>query len=230
MVHHLKEKIAEETAQWNLEVLSPMIKSNVTAIQDRLEGKAREFIRNIDHLRIKIAVGEDLDDSEIAGAKEPSFLSRLIGFGYTLATGDIVTGGIGMVVGPKAMLNTIVLQVIAGVLLAVFGLLNPVAIIAAAIAAILGGNFVNILQLRNAIKTTVGEAVATEMEKRRGELAKSVQDTVQKQLMELRDALDAGLGNEIDSLRAEVETMLEKHRAGQADAEREIEKIHRLEA
>ncbi len=230
VLDHLKGRIAGETAQWNQSVLSPMVQRKVEAIEDKLEGKAREFVHSVEQIRVQIAVGQDVDKSEIAGQKEPSFLSRLIGLGYTLATGDIVTGGVGMVVGPKAMLNTIVLQVIAGILLGIFGLLNPAAIVIAAVAAILGGNFMNVLQLRNAIREKVGEAMAGKMRTGRSEMAKSVEESIKKQMDKLRDALDAGLAKEINGLRAGVEKRLDEKNAGEANAGREIAKIRDLDA
>jgi hypothetical protein len=230
VVDHIKGKIAEETARWNQKVLSPMVERNVAAIEDKLEDRAREFVRSVDRIRVQIAVGGDIDKEKIAGQKEPTFLSRLIGLGYTLATGDIVTGGIGMVIGPKAMLNTIVLQVVAGVLLVVFGLFTPAGVIVAIVASILGGNFLNVLQLRRAIRQKVGDAMAAAMADSRQEMAKGVQESIQKQMTTLRDALDAGLGQEINGLRAGVETVLEEKRKGEADSERAIAKIRNLEA
>jgi predicted GTPase len=229
VVDHLKGKVAEESMQWNQTVLSPMIERNVAAIMDKLESNARQFVQSVEQIRVQIAVGDDIDKSQLAAQKEPTFLSRLIGLGYTLATGDVVTGSIGMVVGPKAMLNTIVLEIVAGIVLAILGMLNPVAIILAVVASILGGSFLNVLQLRKAIRTKVGEELAQKMEGNRSELAKDVAESIQKQMAKLRDALDAGLSKEIDGLRAGVETVLAEKRAGESGSEREIAKIRGLE-
>ncbi|MGC4054461.1 MAG: dynamin family protein [Paludibaculum sp.] len=229
VVDHIKGRIAEETAQWNQDVLSPMAQGRKQAIEDKLEDKAREFVRNLEQIRIQIAVGGDVDKDQIAGQKEPTFLARLLGLGYTLATGDIVTGGIGMVVGPKAMLNTVILQVVAGILLVVFGLFTPAGIIAAVVASILGGNFINVLQLRKAIRKKVGDAMAEQIATSHQQLSKSVEDSIHQQLNKLRDALDNGLAKEINGLRTGVEKVLEEKRTGEADSEREIAKIRGLE-
>ncbi|MDJ0899712.1 MAG: dynamin family protein [Xenococcus sp. MO_188.B8] len=229
VLNHLKNKIESNTAEWATDELSPIVETRIQEVQNNLESEAREFLKSVDRLRVNISIGNQLSDEDLAKQKRPTVWGRLIAGGYTLMTGDFVTGGAGMVMGLKAMANTIVIQIIAGIILGIFGLINPIAIISAAIASIIAGNFLNILSLKGAIKKNIGNKLSEELTSRRRDLAKEVEKKVKDNLMELRNALDQGLAGEISSVKDEVEKILEERRKGKLDTKKEIQKLRRFE-
>lgn len=229
VLDHLKFKIESDVSEWTTAELSPVIEARVQQMQENLESEAREFLKSANQLRFNISVGDHISDEELAKQKEPSVWGRLFAGGYTLITGDFLTGGLGMVMGFQAMLKTILIQVVAGIVLAIFGLLNPIAIIAAAIASIIAGGFVNVLSLKGSIKKNVSQKLCEELANRQKDLAMAVKVNVQEKLTELKNALDEGLAGEISSIRDEAEQILNERKQGKLDAQKEIQKLRNIE-
>ena len=229
VLEHLKFKIESDVSVWTTDELSPMILNRIQEMQDSLEDDAKDFLQSANQVRVSISVGEQLNDEELASQQGPSVWGRILSGGYMLMTGDFVTGGMGMVMGLQAMLKTILIQIVAGIILAIFGLLNPVAIIAAAIASIVAGGFANVLSLKGGIKNNVSKKLSEEVASRRKDLATNVKLKVKEKLVELRDALDAGLAGELSSIKSEVENILQERRQGKIDAQKEICKLRTLE-
>lgn len=229
VVEHLKTCIEEEAANWNRSELAPMIESSMTEVQESLEKDARDFIEKIDQIRVQISVGDQIDNDAVAKQEKPSVFGRLIAGGYGILTGDIITGGVGAFLGIKGMLRTMMYQIIAGVILGVFNLLNPVAIIIAMVAAIFVGGFHNIFSLKGSIKKTVGKNLSEEIAKKQRELSKNVENKVKEELNKIKTALDNGLAGEISSVRGEVEAILQERKKAKLNADSEIKKLDVIE-
>ncbi len=131
--------------------------------------------------------------------------------------------------GLRAMLNTIVAQVIAVVIASVFISTNPVALVIAFLAGGGVGMFANLFQLKARIKNVVGEKIAEDFEKRRQELSEGVRGKVEEVLLGLQTNLDESLASELASVRGEVEKILEEQRLGKANAARKIEELEKLQ-
>lgn len=226
---HLKQKIELDVSEWTTEQLSPMVEERVHQMYENLESEAQEFLQSANQLRFSISIGDQISDEELAKQKEPSVWGRLGAGAYTLMTGDFLTGGMGMVMGFQAMLKTMLIQVVAGIILAIFGLLNPIALIAGSIAGILAGGFWNMLSLKDGIKKNVSKKLCEELASRKQDLAMAVKINVQDKLTELKNALDDGLAGEISSIRDEVKKILEQRKQGKLDAQKEIQKLRKLE-
>ncbi len=121
------------------------------------------------------------------------------------------------------------LQIVAVIIIAIFDLFNPVAIIIAAITAIIAGGFLNLRSLKDGIKKNVSKKLCEELASRKKDLAEKVKINVQEKLTELKNALDKGLAGEISSIRDEVEQILDERKRGKLDAQKEIQKLRNLE-
>lgn len=229
VLNHLKSEIEKDISNWTAESLSPTIEQGVQNMQDTLESEAQDFIQSANRIRVNISIGDHISDEELAKQEEPSVWGRLIAGGYTLLTRDFLTGGMGMVMGIGAMVRTIALQVVAGVLLAVFGLINPFALIAASIGAILAGNVMTMFSLKSDIKKKVAKKMSEELASRQMDLAENVRSSTRTKLEELRDALDAGLSGEISSIEDEVEAVLLERKQGQLDVQSEIQRLRKFQ-
>jgi predicted GTPase len=229
VLDHLKFEIESDVSEWSAKKLSPMIEGRIQQMQENLETEAQEFLQSANELRFSISIGDQISDEELAKQREPSVWGRLGAGAYTLMTGDFLTGGMGMVMGFQAMLKTVVLQVIAGIILGIFGLLNPIAIIAASLTAIFAGNFWNLLSLKDGIKKNVSKKLCEELANRKKDLAMNVKIKVQEKLIDLKNALDEGLAGEISSIRDEVEQIIDERKRGRLDAQKEIQKLRKLE-
>jgi GTPase SAR1 family protein len=229
VLDHLKQKIELDVSEWNTQELSPRIQYLVQQMYEKLESKAQEFLDSADQIRLSISIGDQINDEELAKQKEPSVWGRLGAGAYTLVTGDFLTGGMGMFMGLQAMLRTMLLQFVAGIILAIFGLLNPLAIIAAVLSAIFAGGVWNILSLKSEIKKSVAKKLVEELSGRKRDLAMVVEANVKEELKKLKKALDDSLEAEISSIRDEVEKMLEDRKRGKLDAHRETKNLRELE-
>lgn len=226
---HLKQKIELDVSEWTTQQLSPMLEICVQQMYEKLESEAQEFLQSADKIRLSISIGDQIKDEELAKQKEPSVWGRLGAGAYTLFTGDFLTGGMGMVMGFQAMLKTILLQLVAGVILGIFGFINPIALIAASIAAILAGNIWNLLSLKGEIKKSVGKKLSEEIASRQYDLAMAVEIKVKEKLTEIKKAIDEGLSAEISSIRGEVEKILEERKLGKLDNQKKIQNLRKLE-
>ncbi len=229
VLNHLKFKIESDVSEWTAQELSPMIEQRVQQMQKNLESEAQEFLQSANEIRVNISIGDQISGEELAKGKQPTVWGRLLAGGYTLVTGDFITGGMGMVMGFGAMLNTILIQLVAGIILTIFGLLNPVTIITAIIASIIGGNFLNLFSLKGGIKKNVSNKLSEELASRKNDLAMKVKIEVQEKLIDLKKALDEGLAGEISSIKDEVEKILEERKQGKLDVQREVQKLRKLE-
>ncbi len=229
VLNHIKMKIESDVSEWTTQTLSPIIGERIQQMQNDLEEEGQEFLKSANQLRLSISVGDQISDEELAKQKEPSVWGRLLSGGYILMTGDFITGGMGMVMGLQAMLKTILIQVVGLVILIIFNLLNPIAIIAAVIASVLAGGFANILSLKSGIKKNVTKKLCEELANRKNDLAMRVKIQVEEKLKELSKALDAGLAGEISSIRAEVEQILDERKRGSLDVKNEVQKLRKLE-
>lgn len=229
IIEHLKACIEEEAANWSRNELAPMIESRMNEVQELLEKDARDFIEKIDQIRVHISVGDQIDNNNIIQQEKPSVIGRLISGSYGILTGDFINGGLGSLLGIGAMLRAMMYQIIAGIVLVLFNLLNPVAIIMAMITAILAGGFHNIFSLKNSIKKIVGRNLSHEIGKKQKELSKNVENKVKEELNKIKTALDNGLAGEISSVRCEVEAILEERRKARSNADHEIRKLDVIE-
>lgn len=226
MMSYLKEKSEEDIARWTQEKLAPMVAERTQELQEDLEPRARAFLEKVDQLRIQVSVGVDADVIE---QREVSVFGRILAGAYTVMTRDVLTGSMGVFLGAKAMATTMALQFAAGILLAALGLVNPYTLVAATVAGILGGSFLNLQALKRGIKKKVGESLSQNLVAQREELSRAIEEKVAERLGELEKALDSGLGREIAGVRHEVEKVLEAKQRGQADAEVEIQKLKTIQ-
>ena len=193
---------------------------------------ARDFIKNADEIRVQISIGDQIDNDAVAEQEKPTMVGRLIAGGFALLTGDFITGGLGTLLGIKAMARTLVYEVIAGVIIGIVGLFTPVGLGAFAIGgitAILAGGFHNIFSLKSGIKKTIGEKFAEEISKKRKELSRNIENKVKEELNKIKTALDNGLAGEISGIRGEVEAILGERRKATSNVERELRALDAFE-
>jgi GTPase Era involved in 16S rRNA processing len=230
VISYFKEKIDEDTISWTSYTLTPMIESNVDILKDSVEAQARDFITSVELLRVQISVEGHLSDADITDGERISPLNRLMGLGYICLTGDIVTGGLGIALGTKAMLTTIACELTGGFILGLLGLINPVTLVLTLVGSILLGGFLGKGSIKSGIKTKVAKQISEGIDKQRKEICKSVEQKVKESLWDLREALDSGLAGEINGVRDEVLKVLEEKKSGRFNLDNEITKLRDLES
>jgi hypothetical protein len=196
-----------------------MINAGVSDMRDSLESNARDFVQEIEKLRVEIALG--VDAAEITSQSDSAVWQRIVAGGLGVVMGDLVGAGMGIAFGLKALVKAVVVEVGAALVLIVLGVANPlVAIPAILIAGMLGAGTWESVLAEGKIRSLVGDKVVQDLTTRREELAAGVVDDVKRHLARLRESIEAGLGGEIGALRAEVQGILDAHKSGQANATR----------
>ncbi len=229
VVEHIKICIEKEIADWNNNELTKMIESRMEEIQEYLENDARDFVKEVDRLRVQISIGDEIDHDALAKQEEPSMWGRLIAGGFGVVTGNFALGGLGAVLGIKAMLHTLMYQLIGAVMISIFSILNPAAIVVVIIAATAAGGIHTIFSLKTKIKNIIGEKFAEQIAKKQKELSRNVENKVKEELNKIKSALDNGLAGEINSVRGEVEKIIGQKNKDMTSAEQEINMLNMLE-
>lgn len=229
VVNYLKEKIEEDAINWNNCTLSPMIESRMKEMMNSLEAQYRDFINSIELVRVEISKGEKLNNEEIAEQKEAPLSGRLVSVGDTLLTDNFISGEMGAF-GTEAIFSALILEMVAGAMLSLLGLLDPFTLVLSVIAAILGGGFLRFTSLKDGIKKAVGEKLAEEIQNHQSEICNNAESKIIESLRNRRDILDSALTSEISNVRGEVEIILKKKASGKLNIEEETKKLRDLES
>lgn len=223
----LKTRITADLGAWCKQSLAPMMDRRVDEMRDTLEESARDFVRQVEQVRADIALG--VDANELTSESDVPLWKRLVGGGLGALTNPIGIG-MGIAFGPLALAKTVVVQLAAAAIFALLGITNPlVAIPLVLIAGGLGGGAWTLLSLQKKIRSLVGEKFADELGSRRDELTRELNKKVNASLALLRSSIDMGLGGEIGTLRAQVESALEQHKSGQVHVTREIKRLREID-
>lgn len=228
IVDHLKSKIQIGLGNWTNESLVPAVQEGVQALVVSLEGRTADFFYSIDEIRIELSRGPEFDPEGFTQVMRPSKAARVIAIVDGVIRLDPFSAGAGMFMGLRAMLTTIVAQVVVAVIASLF--LGP-GMIPVFIGLIAGGGagfMGNMLHLKERIKATVADKLAADFDSRKRELAEEVRAKVEEHLRGLQKTLDDALATEMASVRGDVEKILEEQRQGRANASQKIAELEKL--
>jgi GTPase SAR1 family protein len=229
VVDHMKAQIQQNSVEWSGKVLIPMIREKIDALSKSLDVREKAFFEAAEQIRIDISMGADVDSTEMLKTLEPSAKERGIAGGLGGIMGGPLALGVGAVFGMRAVLNTIVAEVVAIIGVGFFVSLSPIGVILVALAALGVAQIGNVIQIKGRIKTTTAEKLGESIQTHRRELAENIRLQVEKALLPLGTTLDEYLGGEIASVRGEVEKILEAQRKGKANAAQNIKELENLQ-
>jgi len=226
VLKELSDKVKNEFSTWQTSNLQPFIMCNVDTLKSDLDVRVSDFISHLDNLRFQIAFGSSVGNSSLnAVGANISPLERVLAAAGGLIFVDIGSALIGGLFGFREMLNSILPQIIA--LLggwAMFGV-NPAILIPVIVVAIIQGVF-KMTTVNDKIKEITGDKYKEDLSNSRDKQSSKIAQEVVAKLEIFKDAVDLGLGIEIQSVRTQVNSILAEKQKGQTNVD---EKIHELQ-
>lgn len=217
-----RDHLSQHVTEWNAKVLAPAVAGRFESVRAAIDEHERTFFASADRVRQQIARGT----AAVRPQRENDFAAEEA---LQLAFGP--PGGDGVSVTPvaQAAVGAVVAGTIGLSILGFLTFLNPVTIAGAAIFALVAGTEHAKDKARSRIKEHVADNLIGTLETQRESFIRATANRVMDETHRRRDLLDAALFAEINSIRSEVEAILQQKQSGQANAEREIAALRRLE-
>lgn len=225
----LSSKVEAELKIWQKDVLQPFLSSRLSDLTNDLDDKAQHFVTQVDATKMQIITGSTeikLDNIQVQGAKISAMERILAGIsGFVMMDyGAAIMGGL---FGYQEMLKSLIPQLATVIVTVAIAGFNPWILIPAILGSASISGLFKAASLTEKAKETVAKEYANQirMTNKAGEMAQAVAD----KLGEIQTAVDQGLGNELQSIRTQVESVLTEKRAGQANVNGKLQELKSLQ-
>lgn len=227
LVTHTTSQLETSFTQWQEKELQPLLSQQIQTLSAELDSKAQSFLSEVDAMRIQFTgISEQSFDVEV---EQASPLSRILAAAGGYLLGDLVSAGMGAAFGLKEMLVNVLQQVVLAVVTILLVGLNPVVLI----PVMLGGGFVHGLIKINAtndkIKKKFAEKFADQLRQSSAERSEEIANAVAEKLNDFQSAIDTGLGNELQGVRDQVNSILKEKQKGQANVDQKLRELEVME-
>lgn len=224
VTQYLSGKVESEFTQWQLQELQPFLTSRLDDLFKELEGKASKFCSDLDQVRVELSGNKvstldvQVEDTKISPINR--ILSGIAGFVLM----DIGSGVIGGLFGYKEMLKSLIPQLATVAVSIAFAGLNPLVLVPAMFATGSLQALIKVNGINDKVKQQVGKEYKVQLQA--SNQPNEVANAVATKIKEIENAVDIGLGNEIQSVRTQVNSILAEKQKGQTNVD---EKIHELQ-
>jgi len=225
----LSSKVEAELKIWQKDVLQPFLSSRLSDLTNDLDDKAQNFVTQVDATKMQIITGSTeikLDNIQVQGAKISAMERILAGIsGFVMMDyGAAIMGGL---FGYQEMLKSLIPQLATVIVTVAIAGFNPWILIPAILGSASISGLLKTASLTEKAKETVAKEYANRirMTNKASEMAQAVAD----KLGEIQNAVDQGLGNELQSIRTQVESVLTEKRAGQANVNGKLRELKSLQ-
>lgn len=212
----LTESVTRESKQWQTAQLQPLLNNRFEILAQYLDKKTGEFVEGLDQVRNELVSGTNVTIApDVVKQEKVGALERILAAAAGLLIVDLGSAAIGATFGFREMAKSILPQL--AVLFAttvLFGW-NPLILIPAMLAS---GGIQGLLKMKSTnkqIRDAVGAAFETRLRESRAEQANAIANKLDGKLNEIQGALDQGLALEIQSIRDQVDAIIEEKKQGQ---------------
>ena len=223
---YLKTKTEDEYREWQNNVLKSLIEEEADSIFGAVEQDISRIFSEIDSIHI------ELTDSEYDANPVPVW-QRVAGVAGGLMIGDVglaFSGGVNGI--GKEFAKTAAFELGAGFMLGLFGILNPVTLIAVVVAAFLYNFGKGASKAMDKLKKKVSEAVAKDLSNEKADkMARDLADGIKCKFEELEEQIIDSISKEVDDIDRQVKSVMEEKARGQNDVEnrkKELEKSEKI--
>ncbi|NBH83570.1 hypothetical protein D7X88_11865 [bacterium C-53] len=223
---YLKTKTEDEYREWQNSVLKSLIEEEADSIFGAVEQDISRIFSEIDSIHI------ELTDSEYDANPVPVW-QRVAGVAGGLMIGDVglaFSGGVNGI--GKEFAKTAAFELGAGFMLGLFGILNPVTLIAVVVAAFLYNFGKGASKAMDKLKKKVSEAVAKDLSNEKADkMARDLADGIKCKFEELEEQIIDSISKEVDDIDRQVKSVMEEKARGQNDVEnrkKELEKSEKI--
>lgn len=209
---HLEEKVQEEQTAWRNDVLTPLMQDKISEMMESLETPLENFYMDLENFKIGISGGTSEDITGIP------VWQRVTGVVGGLLLGDIGIAAMGGVAGiSKEFVKGVALQISAYCGLFVFGLLNPVTIVAVVIASVFKGLRGNANQMTQKVKEGMIDEVVKSLEEQQLNSIDDIIYVIKDKIIEIGNTVVAAVDHEIQDAKKQVEETIKSMEKGEAN-------------
>lgn len=225
LASHLTSQIENEFIPWQARELQPFLISRLSDLKLDLDARASEFIRQVDEIRAQLASGETYF---ITTKRKGADLERLFYAGSFL--GNSGSTGVFLGINSWSEIKSIGGKIVAAALasLVVIGLcawvVIPAVIVVLATVAEEEFNKAN-QRVEQKIKETISRKFGEELRKSAKEQARKFADDIVLNFSNIQVVVDEGLSKEIQSIREQVDSILQEKQKGQAHVEKKLREL-----
>jgi GTPase SAR1 family protein len=225
LIECISSKLESEITAWQKFQLQPFLSQKLEELTLDLDARGEVFLAQVDELWLQVSGGSHSDKNINLDRVSP--LSRILAAAGGYLLGDWISAGIGATLGLKEMLVNFMQQIALAALAVLLVGFNP--LILAPI--MLGGGLVHALVNVNATNDQIEMAIAQKYtEHLRSSIPERVDeiaDAISDRLMQLQNAMDRGLAQEIQSVREQVNSIVAEKQKGQSNV---AQKLYQLAA
>lgn len=224
VTQYLSSQVESEFTQWQRQELQPFLTSRLDDLFNELEGKASKFCSDLDQVRVELSGNQvstldvQVEDTKISPINR--ILSGIAGFVLM----DFGSAAIGGLFGYKEMLKSLIPQLATVAVSYAFAGLNPWIIIPAILASGSLQALIKVNGINEKVKQQVGKEYKVQLQA--SNQPNEVANAVAAKIKEIENAVDLGLGSEIQSVRTQVDSILSEKQKGQTNVD---QKIHELQ-
>ena len=205
---HLNQCIEDAQLEWRKAVLEPVISEKITEIFGDLESDLKTFFSEIDSIGLELTGQQNPLDNISPWQRAASVIG-------TLALGDVGTSVSGGLNGfSVAFARSFALEIGAISLLGVFGMLNPVTIIASLVALFFYNTGKSQGVALNKLKDQICTETINHLNANKLESAEEIADNLCEKLMELASQFTCVMDVEISETENQINTIIEEMEKG----------------
>ncbi|MTJ51571.1 GTP-binding protein [Anabaena sp. UHCC 0253] len=228
---HFSNQMESELQVWQSKVLEPLISNYLERFLEELGNSTKQFLDQVDTLRLEIAGKEILLVHDIKTTKVSAIERILAAAGGLLiggVLGNLGLAGMGAVFGYQEMAKAIIPQLLLSVAAIVLLSTNPWAIfpLMATSGAVHG--FFTMRSTNKKIQEEIGKRYANKIRDTSEKQGKDIAETVIQKLSENLKLIDKGLGQEIENVREQVNSILREKQKGQDNVDEKINELQSL--
>ncbi|NJN13009.1 MAG: GTP-binding protein [Richelia sp. RM1_1_1] len=224
--NYLANKIETEFATWQSSELQPFLTERLQNLMLELEQRAEAFVRNVEDLRVDLIAGTSASQDAITYQEaKVSLFERVLAAAGGYLLGNAAAGALGAAFGFQEMAKGLIAQfALLGITYAFAGF-NPFILIPAmVIGGIVQGAW-KIQSTNDKIKAAVTEKFINQIRTDSYQRADELSNAVVQQIGKIKAAVDQELGQEIQNIRDQVDSILSEKQKGQENVE---QKLHEL--
>ncbi|MEH2167884.1 MAG: dynamin family protein [Nostoc sp.] len=224
--NYLANRIETEFATWQSSELQPFLTERLQNLMLELEQRAEAFVRNVEDLRVDLIAGTSASQDTITYQEaKVSLLERVLAAAGGYLLGNAAAGALGAAFGFQEMAKGLIAQFALFAVTYAFAGLNPFILIPAMVIGGLVQGAWKIQSTNDKIKAAVTEKFINQIRTDSFQRADELSNAVVQQIGKIKDAVDQELGQEIQNIRDQVDSILSEKQKGQENVE---QKLHEL--
>lgn len=226
----LTNAVTAESKQWQATRLQPLLQDLFTQLAERLDDRISKFVEGLDNARNELVAGAGINIAPDAVQREKvSPLERVFAAAAGLLLVDLGSAAIGATFGFREMAKSILPQMAIVITTTVLFGWNPLILIPVMLAS---GGIQGLLKMKSTnkqIRDAVGVAFASKLRQSRPEQANVMANKLDGKLHEIQDAVDQGLALEIQSIRDQVNAILDEKKQGQKKVDEALRGLNAIQ-